>query len=253
MVSVVGSTLTTSSSAETSFVINMPSTRPDDDLYIVFLGLGDSGTAEEQAADVTSLPSNWTGVHNNAQRSAGRRIRCRTAYWVGDSEPASYELSLDASVEPKFAVVVQFTGYDGADPIRSSAGAESNEGPTCTAPSVTTDQDTTEVLRMVGIRLSGDTMVSGPDTLLQLGTDSGGDIGFGVSHETGPNPAGASGVSGDFEFTGFGPFPGAATVRFSIAVNDGSEGEGSPLPPPPAPSSTPTTDKYLLAKDYTVS
>ena len=113
------SVTTTASSYGTSYTFNMPSTRPDGDMFIVFI-------AKDDDQDITI--SGWTEL---ASPSDAGTHRCYAFYRLGSSEPASYTTNTWTGTEPVQAWVVRYS--DAGTPIASGANANSAS---CTAPAL---------------------------------------------------------------------------------------------------------------------
>lgn len=98
------STVTKLSSAGTSFVIDMPGTRPDDDLYVCSVATAD-------ITAFTGVPSNWIEILT----AGSTGLRHASYFWRGSSEPSTYTLT-QVSAESA-AVIHRLTGSDPDDLI----------------------------------------------------------------------------------------------------------------------------------------
>lgn len=131
-------TVSKQTSDSTTFAMDMPATRPDGDLYIAQI-------TKENDGQITSVPSGWTEVENNA--SAGS-VRFATYYRIGSSEPSSYTW---AALESKkwVGAIHRIRDVDNGTPIDASADDTGNTD-TPMAPAVTTTSDDALVLRVYG-------------------------------------------------------------------------------------------------------
>lgn len=104
-------TLSRSADAETSIVVSMPSTRPDDDLYVFIGGLVGFNNSW------TNVPSNWTEIVYEIQ--GGVSVSTTAYFWRGDSEPATYSLTQDNN--EAWGLVYRISGASLNFPIHSFA------------------------------------------------------------------------------------------------------------------------------------
>ena len=116
---VVSNTVSTGSG--TSTTVDMPSTKPDGDLYIVF-GFKDD---DPEFTLPTPAADHWTEI---ASVENGSQVRIMAWHFVSSSEPASYTVTHDNEVT--VFVVCRITGANTGDPIElpatvSSTGANS--------------------------------------------------------------------------------------------------------------------------------
>jgi hypothetical protein len=133
--SIESRTVTIKGDSATSITFNMPRTRPDGDLYVVFIAKDD---------DQTFTLTGWTELQSGSGAS-GTELRLKAYYRVGaGGEPATYETGTSDS-ETWIATVYRISGQHGT-PIDISAVV--NEGVTLapTAPDVTTTAANCRVL-----------------------------------------------------------------------------------------------------------
>lgn len=166
-----------------SLTIDMPATRPDGDLYLFLLmkdGTGDFG----------GIDGSWDSIFN--ETSLGN-VRFGAWQKIGSSEPASY--SVTHASEQSVCNVLRISGAHATTPINVS---ETDSG--AASANVDAPDATTTVALTLGIRaLCADNVdVTGtPSTEIVKGRTSsgGGGVGYGVSWEAGPDPAGATGTA----------------------------------------------------------
>ena len=134
-------TITTETQYTTDFVVDMPSFRPDGDLYIAQILMEDDEA-------FNSAPSGWTVIENKNQVGDGSDIRFAAFWKIGSSEPANYTWSTDLSVR-WIGAIHRIINFDDKSPIeRSSIDRDISVNPI--APSVVTTSDGCLILRMFG-------------------------------------------------------------------------------------------------------
>lgn len=131
---VVASTTGSTGTASNNFTLNMPSTRPDGDLYVAFL--------------ITDSPVN-TQIQDQASWKLLRKVEGNAdAIWVGyrkgASEPASYTFTSTGNAEEWSGAVVRVTGANAGAPIHiaelSNGGAGTSAAPPLPSLPVTLGQ-----------------------------------------------------------------------------------------------------------------
>ncbi len=191
---VTSTTVNAQTSASTTLTFNMPATRPDGDLFVA-IGMKDDNPAW------TGVPSNWTEIF---QAPDATDVRLGAWWWVGDTEPASYALSMDSEVAT--AVVLHIDGVNLGAPVDdfdTDIGSSTN----ATSPESTVTQADTLVVRCAAV--DRDAVTATPATELTKGGGGGAsDVGWGVSREDGP----ASGGTGTAAFTNANDEWVAATI-----------------------------------------
>ena len=123
------------------FIVNMPSVRPDGDLYIAQIVIDVDTT-------FSTIPSGWTEIENEVRSGPGSDVRFASYWKIGSSEPETYTWSSYSSTL-WIGAIHQISGFDLDNPIQTSdvsTGMSSNP----TAPSVDTIIDDCLILRMFG-------------------------------------------------------------------------------------------------------
>ncbi|MBY9021747.1 MAG: hypothetical protein KGD67_11885, partial [Candidatus Lokiarchaeota archaeon] len=134
-------TITKQTQYSYNFDINMPSFRPDGDLYIAQIIMDDY-------VSFSSVPDGWTEIENGYQSAAGRNIRFATYWKIGSSEPATYTWNCSKS-RLWLGAIHRISSFDPVTPIhKSSISSGMTANPT--APSVTTTIDECFILTMFG-------------------------------------------------------------------------------------------------------
>lgn len=190
--------ITTNTGTSAAPTFNMPTTRPDGDLYIAILAHDDD---DEPNAE---WPTNWIGVVGAQDLSAtGPTLYCWL--WEGSSEPTSYSINITGS-EDWFTAIIRLSGADNDQPV-SGVGIDFFAAPNTTAPSVNTNDDNTFVIRAIAV--DADEVTATPATERAKGLNS--TIGYGVSTEAGPVSAGSTGTA---QFT----HASDTTASFTLAI-----------------------------------
>ncbi|MCJ7651275.1 MAG: hypothetical protein MUP85_21925, partial [Candidatus Lokiarchaeota archaeon] len=133
-------TITKETLPTNDFIANMPSDRPDGDLYIAQIAIDDYIT-------ISTIPSEWTEFENDYVSGIGP-VRFATYWKIGNSEPANYTWSSSLSVL-WIGAIHRISRFDLNNPIHTShvsKGMSANP----TAPSVTTSINNCLILRMFG-------------------------------------------------------------------------------------------------------
>ena len=138
-VPVVESTTPSNLDAGTAFIMDMPATRPDGDLYIAIAGKDDD-------LDFAVVPSNWNLVYS---LTGGNQVRHSVWWWIGSSEPASYTLGNDN--EDYSGAIIRISGADTSNPIHATSTDSLDESSTPTAPAITPTIDKTLILHTATI------------------------------------------------------------------------------------------------------
>ncbi|MFX0026662.1 MAG: hypothetical protein ACFE8M_09610 [Candidatus Hermodarchaeota archaeon] len=135
------STITKETFGVYNFDVDMPSVRPDGDLYIAQIAMDDD-------ALFSSTPSGWTEIENGIRNGIGPDVRFATYWRIGDSEPVSYTWSCST---PRLWIgaIHRISGFDSNNPIHTS-GIITGESAYPVAPSITTTVDDCLILRMFG-------------------------------------------------------------------------------------------------------
>jgi hypothetical protein len=100
--------LTETAGSGTSTTVNMPSTRPDGDLYIC-VGHKDD---DQEFTIPTPAADHWTEI---ASVSDGTQVRSMAWWWEGASEPASYAITHDSEIT--HFEIIRISGADTTTPI----------------------------------------------------------------------------------------------------------------------------------------
>ncbi|MHA2288936.1 MAG: hypothetical protein ACXABG_09115, partial [Promethearchaeota archaeon] len=148
-----------------NFVINMPSSRPDGDLYIAQI------TVDNDFISFT-VPNGWTEIEHGERGGSGPDVTLATYWKIGSSEPSSYTWSSSVSVL-WVGAIHRISSFDSNDPIHVS-DISTGESANPTSPSVTTSVDESLILRMFGA-LDDNGVSSWPSGTTQIFQD---DCGF---------------------------------------------------------------------------
>jgi hypothetical protein len=124
-----------------SFVVDMPSYRPDGDLYIAQIAFDDDNY-------IPSHPSGWTLIAIQDNGETGAVDVSLANYWkIGDSEPSTYTWTLGTS-RKWIGAVYRISDFNSDDPIHAF-NTNSGTGQYPTAPSVSTTIDNCLILRSI--------------------------------------------------------------------------------------------------------
>jgi hypothetical protein len=137
-VTLESTTISKETGGSSNFVVSMPSTRPDGDLYLAQI-------AQEGGASINSIPSGWTEITDSDRLGS---VRFATYWKIGSSEPATYTWGADSS-RKWLGAVHRISGINTGSPINAS-GDKGGNNSRPTAPTVTTTVDNCLVLRMYG-------------------------------------------------------------------------------------------------------
>jgi len=196
------------------FVVNMPSVRPDGDLYIAQIVMNEDPT-------ITTIPSGWTEIENWYQAGPGQDVRLATYWKIGSSELATYTWSSEWSVL-WVGAIHRISGFDLNNPIHKS-NISRGESANPIAPSVTTTIDECLILRMFGAD-DNNTVTdwpSGTTPIFQedLGSDS-------IMSAAAYHSQTLAGNTGTAQFTMGGA---DRWVAITIAINPGTEENIPPI------------------------
>ncbi|RKY10123.1 MAG: hypothetical protein DRP66_00455 [Planctomycetota bacterium] len=131
-------TISKETGGSSNFVMSMPATRPDGDLYLAQI-------AQEGGASISSIPGGWTEITDSNRSNS---IRLATYWKIGSSEPATYTWS-GSSSKKWLGAIHRISGINTGSPINAS-GDGTGDSSSPTAPSVTTTVDDGLILRMYG-------------------------------------------------------------------------------------------------------
>ena len=132
-------TVTAYTGTPASFAVNMPSTRPDNDLYICVVS-----SEQTTPNEFGSVDAGWTQLETT-YNSIYQYDPMQTAYWwVGSSEPATYTVNL-SSHSAGHGIIYRISGQHGS-PIDASAASTVSSNGTFDSESVTTTVTPTLVL-----------------------------------------------------------------------------------------------------------
>lgn len=166
-------TFTRTVGRQTSFVVDMPATRPDGDLYIFLGGMGNS-------VNWSVIPANWTELVFQGNTPAG----CAAHHWLGDSEPATYTLSQNFAAS--WCVVYRISGFKASAPINTFGSTGITDTNVPLAPVTTT---LANCLILAGITVDAKRVNGTPTTTDASGSSSDVEsevdqIGYGACHFT---------------------------------------------------------------------
>lgn len=213
--------LTITESTATSHTVNMPTTRPDGDLYVCVF-------ATDRADTTPTVDAGWTLITligDDANNYSGGGAY----WWIGDSEPATYTVGTENG-----ATDFGIFRYSGADPVKPIEGFAWEKNPssstTYDCPAVTSVTGTAQVIRAIfPYRVDASSIGTGT-------FQAGGDY-YGFATDDGPAPAGTTGTA-TFTLSDRGNNNGNPTITIVI-------GSLSGLPTPDY------TDDYLVWLDAT--
>jgi hypothetical protein len=158
----------------------MPNPRPDGDAYFVF-------GSKDASGGFNAWPEHMTPIGSVAQ---GLAVRGTIRVWIGSNEPASYSLTT-ASQQSSYTVC-QVSGFSLAT-LWEAVDVNSANQANLTSPDVTTLSDLSLVFRQISV--DNVEVTATPATERSKGLTSGtGGVGYGVSSEDGPEPAGSTGT-----------------------------------------------------------
>lgn len=133
----------------TSFVMNMPSTRPAGDLYVAIMchdGSNGSGSPGGTGGNNITGPAGWTEYADLQGFAAYYKIGANIS---GGNEAASYTWT--GNSENWAGVIMRITGFDSSDPVSGTPGTGfSTTNATPVFPATTPDTNNTLVIRAVG-------------------------------------------------------------------------------------------------------
>ncbi len=189
MVTIESTTISKETSGDNEFVMDMPSTRPDGDLYL-------AQVAQEGGADIDDIPSGWTEIRDT-DRSNDVRL---ASYWkIGNSEPSSYTWESDSS-KKWIGAIYRISGINTSNPINASGDTTKNTS-NPTSPSVTTSVNNCLVLRMYGAEGDEQASTYWPnETTALFQDDSSGNVVSAAAYEYQAS-AGSTGIA-EFTMTG---------------------------------------------------
>ena len=134
-------TITKETQYSDNFVVDMPSFRPDGDLYIAQIAMDD-----DEAFNL--VPSGWTEIENEFRGGQGPDVRFATYWKIGSLEPATYTWGC-SSTRLWIGAIHRIIDFDPDTPIHKS-NISTGEDKYPTAPTVTTTIDDCLILRMFG-------------------------------------------------------------------------------------------------------
>lgn len=203
------STVSLETSSTTSHVMDMPSTRPDGDVYVCVLLTGSTSSI--------TPPGNWTEQFQEIMYDYQGMLSVWT--WTGSSEPASYTVTTTAG-NLSVGVILRISGAT-ETPNAVSAWNNAASSNDAVAPSVTVTADDTLVVR-VGCRAINNTndAISGtPTTEIYYGDTGGtsaGNESLGLSYEDGPASGNGTGTAAFTDLGGYSQW-GGLTIAFEPA------------------------------------
>ena len=190
---VTSTTVTEISANDATPTFNMPTTRPDGDLFIFIAGKDDDPV-------YTSIPTHWTAIASGDGGTSGPFIA--SYWWTGSSEPASYTIGSDS--EAHAGTILHILGSEvdlsgtPVNPIDSNSINGSGNSSNGTAPAITIQ--TTDALVIRAIAVDNDEVTVTPTTELYAGGSNNGaggngHAGFGASYEDGPTISTSTGTA----------------------------------------------------------
>ena len=172
-VTIESTTISEATSATQTFVVSMPSTRPDGELYVAQI-VTENGEAIDQ------VPSGWTEI-TDGQMVNNVRL---ASYWkIGSSEPSTYTWASDASCR-WVGAIHRISGINTSSPINDSGSGVGNSA-SPTAPSVTTNVDNCLILRVFAAKDNAQASTYWPTgTTAIFQEDSAGSVLTAAAYET---------------------------------------------------------------------
>jgi hypothetical protein len=128
-------TVTIEGNSVATVTFDMPATRPDNDLYVLFVSKDDQFGCSE-----LNTVHGWTNIQQG-DGPANEYVNGSAWYKVGSSEPASYTFDFDsADSETAIFVVYRISGADATTPINVSGINEQSPTLSPNAPTITTTE-----------------------------------------------------------------------------------------------------------------
>ncbi|MCK5174092.1 MAG: hypothetical protein KAR47_11930, partial [Planctomycetes bacterium] len=143
---VLSTAISVEGGSSSNLVLDMPSPRPDGDLYIAQIA--------QQGGGSINGPAGWTQIMN---RETQGNVRLAVYWKIGSSEPATYTWSSNATLY-KLGAIFQIGGINAGSPINASDD-DVGDSRNPIAPSVTTSVGNCLILMMYAAE--GDEQVSG--------------------------------------------------------------------------------------------
>lgn len=138
---IVGQQSSVQATNSTTFVMNMPTTRPAGDLYVAIM-------AKDGNNRVTP-PAGWTEYGDDQQHAAYYKVGTNVS---GGNEAASYTWTVATTAEQWAGVILRIKGFDSATPISGTAGTGSSASAAIPVfPTTTPASDATLIIRSVGV------------------------------------------------------------------------------------------------------
>jgi len=169
--------------------VDMPATRPDDDLYVMVVDRDDDDFAYD---DIEG--QGWTLIEHHAMA-----LGSATASWwwkIGSSEPAQYVLGIDGGgAEKSNHVVIRISGINTSDPI--GAFGTMNDGTTspATSPAITAETADSLILRHYAVDTQIVDSFSGGTEVARITSQAGGTSNYGVVRESSPGASTTTGTA----------------------------------------------------------
>ncbi|MCB9821308.1 hypothetical protein H6798_02120 [Candidatus Nomurabacteria bacterium] len=139
--SIVDQEASAQSSNSTSFVMNMPDTRPEGDLYIALMCHDGTGAITPPSG------GGWTEYADTREHAAYYKVGTDAG---GGSEASSYTWT--GSSEEWYGVIMRVTGFNASDPVSGTPGTGSSASDAVpTLPATTPDASATLVISSTGV------------------------------------------------------------------------------------------------------
>ena len=193
-------TLTTNSSGS-DIVIDMPATRPDDDLYVAIVAQANTLSTWQ------TIPSNWTPFDHYFGGTGNPKMS--GYWWVGDSEPSTYTVSSNSTNFQKvFIIRISYPQGVPDNPIESRVTGWTGFA-VKTSPSLDTLTDEPLVIRSVYADLSTTIGTMTGHTIIQSDSFTG------VSTlDSPPSPPGSTGTAQ------WGSATNTQSIHLNVAVGE---------------------------------
>ena len=212
-VTIESTTLSEETSATQNFVVSMPSTRPEGDLYLAQIAVEDGEVIDQ-------VPSGWTEIQD--LRMSGE-VRLATYWKIGSAEPATYTWGSDTTCR-WVGALYRISGINTGSPINDSDDS-TGQSSVPISPSVTTHVNNCLILRLYaadGNQQAATYWPSGTTAIFQ--DDSAGAVVAGAAYET-QVTSGTTG-SAAFSMTGSEKWV-AATIAVAPAAGAASVSGGA--------------------------
>jgi Kelch motif len=232
---IVSTQSTADSTDGTSFIMDMPTTRPAGDLYIAMM-------CHDGTVTMTP-PAGWTEYADTREHAAYYKVGTDQG---GGNESAQYTWTASGS-EAFYGTIIRVTGFNSSSPISGTAGTGSDgAGAVPIFPATTPADEATLIVRAVGVNddaPSSTAWVPSGHTKIASGNSGGTDCGFAAASLDTPPATSVSSGTATLNDTSLNDTYGAS----SIAIKP------SDVISPPAVQSTTASNQSTDSLTFTMS